>query len=237
MKISFGWVWRFVRWLLRMILCMLFIMYLASAGMMAWTWVKKQWYTATLETPQAIVEKVIQLSDKGAFADAIFVYHHANKDLQIQSRPLLEEYSARLVPHIFFIFARESFQQGDDIQGLNWAQYARFRMRYDVLRCKTTRLEQASDLIADIVTAGDVTRSLHQDPSRLNQSLAWVLEYDAKHPAVNNPAGACRAFAGLMGEAGDSIVDPEDWPMIRQELRTLTQTFLDSQERKKAQGQ
>lgn len=137
------------------------------------------------------------------------------------------EKNATDLPAAFFFSAATKSQVIRDAENYaRWNLIARYRMRYDILRCGNPDLVEKFDSISltmsRVYGARDALDTLLNDKPRLVAGLKDVLAFDADHPAHNNPQLTC-AFLKPLNEGVNYVPVPESaWATIRHSLRNVT---------------
>jgi len=137
----------------------------------------------------------------------------------------------------FLAFSNWKYMQGKKLEALNWRQYARFRARFDALRCGSNEAGENFNNIIEISGREDIQKMMERDPSLLPKSIAWALEYDAKFPPPqNNPREICKQLTAM--EAGKyQMVPRAEWGGIHSTLRAISYYFIDLMEDKIKRGE
>lgn len=130
----------------------------------------------------------------------------------------------------FLIFSNWKFQQGKLEEALNWRQYARFRARFDALRCGSNEAGDNFNSLIDISSRDEIQNLMARNPSLQPKSIVWALEYDAKFPPPqNNPYEICKNLTAM--EAGKyKMVPRTDWGGIHTTLRKISYYFVELME-------
>lgn len=139
--------------------------------------------------------------------------------------------SSVLEPGVFFEFYRRESKRGNAGEALFWLQLGRYRMRYDWLRCGSDmESNNALNRLLDVQRDPAIDRLLREKPEALKASIRRVLDFDAKHPAHNDPILACKVHANDMG------APEESWETYRRLLRHQTEEFLKSPDKAASGG-
>jgi len=133
--------------------------------------------------------------------------------------------AARLPPTVFFEIARRHVSLKNGEEGLFWLQLGRFRLRYDVLRCGAQDSVIPMEKAMLAMTPPALTSLLHDKPDLLKKSIRRVLEFDAKHPAANDPQWICKTVEGIE-RVEIAPPPPASWEKTRNTLRQSAEEFL-----------
>lgn len=144
--------------------------------------------------------------------------------------PLLEACTPYLASTTFLVFSNWKFEQGRREEALNWRQYARFRARFDALRCGSNEAGDNFNSLIDISSREEMQDMMQRNPSLQPKSITWALEYDAKFPPPqNNPYEICKSLTAM--EVGKfKMVPRAEWGGIHDTLRRLSYYFVELME-------
>lgn len=144
--------------------------------------------------------------------------------------PKLEACTPHMSSITFLIFSNWKFQQGKLEEALNWRQYARFRARFDALRCGSNEAGDNFNSLIDISSRDELQNIMARNPSLQPKSITWALEYDAKFPPPqNNPYNICKNLTAM--EAGKfKMVPRAEWGGIHTTLRKISYYFVELME-------
>ncbi len=137
-----------------------------------------------------------------------------------------------LGPKVFLDLSQRELQRGRKEEALFWAQYARFRYRFDVLRCG---IAQANDVIGGLMedfSPPEIDVLLRQQPELVKKSVQRVLDFDSQHPAQNKPDLTCTA-SSRMTQVDAQPVSSDQWDAVRNFMRRTTEIFLQEDNGKK----
>ena len=214
------------RKVLRFFYYLLFIPYVVIGSGVLLIWGTMQYDFYTMTTPQ-LLTKMAAYAKKGDTQNSYFMAAFMPVDQTQNVIKALAPYTGTLSNNFFMMFSRRSFKQGKIADGVFWAEYVRYRIRFDALRCTALGLEDSSDAIAKFYTSSATNRALAHDPSLLRKSIRRVLAWDKKHPAMNDPTDFCAALA-RMNHVETKVLDKKGWEEERRLLHKATQEFLDT---------
>lgn len=218
------WEYKTIAFIVRALVVLVIIFYLALTVPNVWTWMQ---VTHARSQP---IEKFEPLLTE-AIADGDFAWAHrwlqARPQAEVQQNAaVLEKYVAEVPALFIYTLARASKQAEDIDQQRFWLTYAQYRMRFDFIRCGIPGLIDKYDEIQNFAMSmsgqQDPMVEVRQNPPRMAAMLQSVLDYDAKHPAVNAPDFTCESFGKLI-RAQARIVPREAWATIRHTLRLTTE--------------
>jgi hypothetical protein len=161
---------------------------------------------ARTENDYSTVEQWIQFR---SHADTPYIIEHAIP------------YSARLSPFAFFNFSDRAATLGDPAQADLWNMIARFRLRFDLLRCgMADGVEQGQKLLDKYASlqANYYREISDQDRRRL---AVKVLEFDDAHPAANDPTALCKMMGRTSG-VDAHILAKKEWESFREGIHVST---------------
>lgn len=218
---------------LRIILAGLVLLYLSSAvpGFYRWTKIK-QVRAEPVETLQRAVDRsVIRRKPE----ELVFWIASRPED---DSRYLLETLPAMasdLPSNIFFDLAKRAQKLGRHEDYLFWTFYARFRLRYDLLRCGDPDAVKMINTLADALGTKDIaTMAIENNPGKMADMIEKILDFDAHHPARNDPSPVCTHILKIKKNKF-AIAPPSEWAAVRHVLRNVTERGV-KELRREAQG-
>ncbi|MCK5555138.1 MAG: hypothetical protein KAI76_02780 [Alphaproteobacteria bacterium] len=217
------------KYLYKLFIFLLFITYLSSGCRASWI---------------LLNSAIINLQDVSAFHSIIEKNVRKNRISSIRKwvrhRPLSETEalieiatpkSGDLEFSLFLEFSKRLLNQGKTKEALFWAQLARYRVRYDTLRCGAPDApEFFNDLLSTFVPYQFIAL-MELNPELVKESIRQVLDFDEKYPAKNDPSFTCDIFNNI--ENSGAFIAPKDqWERLHRNLRTVTEIFLESQDEK-----
>lgn len=108
---------------------------------------------------------------------------------------------------------------------LFWLQMARYRMRFDALRCQAGAAAPSYEALLAAMTPAQIDRLLVKHPELVKKSVQRVMDFDAKYPAANAPDYTCK----MLGDIARHPLAPiprEKWEAVRKSLRISTLSAL-----------
>jgi len=133
--------------------------------------------------------------------------------------------AGRVGPDLFIELARRQVQLKNTEEGLFWMQLAKYRLRYDILRCGQPGMIEKIDMLLAALAPKDILSLLGEKPELFKVSIRRVLEFDAQYPPTASPDHICQAIARL-NEAKVIPVPASEWEWIRNSLRRAAEKFL-----------
>jgi hypothetical protein len=217
------WEYRSGRFVLRIVAALFFLSYLSAAAPAAWTW---GWAAFYKSQPASRIDRLIEENIARADQSKLLAW--------IQRRPPEERLSIeeKIAPHtatansfVFLMFSDWALERQAYEQALFWNFYARYRLRFDALRCGAPNSVMNMKGIVALVSNTTIEKIVEFQPGIVPFAIQQVLDYDAMHPADNDPAGVCKFIHNL--EKGSFLpVRRENWPALRHTLRTVTEYSL-----------
>ena len=123
----------------------------------------------------------------------------------------------------FFEIFRRQLKLGRPEEALFWLQLGRYRLRYDIIRCKAgPESTKLFDNMLNLRPSPAIETLLKKHPEMLKKALQRVLDFDANYPASDDPTLVCQAISP------DPPVDDGDWAGYRRTLRERTEDFIKS---------
>jgi len=206
--------------------CFLFTVYsyLLMAGGRTYLWGQIEWARMTPVTQiDAVYERAIR-SDNFAHALQWTVFQSVGDTKAVIEG--IERHAAELPAAFFFEMSRRVKNTAAPDQAAFWSIYARFRLRYDLLRCSAAdSVDRMEKMMAGQYDPDSDT--LLDDKKKLAKMIRDVISYDAKYPAKNSPVFTCSAFSG---EA--KVLPRGAWGQIRLLLVMTTNQSIPSPDAK-----
>lgn len=204
-----------------LVLITLFYVYTGSVAMM--TLVKKE---SVRQQDIGILAAVIQESIDARKPESITEW--------VRFRPMeetdalitaLKPASGKMGPDIFFELFRRKLQQDKTEDALFWLQLARFRLRYDTLRCGDGAHTAFLDGVLKAASSQKIETLLLKDPSLVKKSVRQVMDFDARYPADNDPSLICNMIEKI-SRGSASPLPRKKWTPLRTELHSSTEAAL-----------
>lgn len=216
---------RLLQRLFRAAVAIVFVTYIAMTGDMTWNW-----FMTKITRLQSIdsVAKVARDDLSGPDPDPEALRNWLARRPMSEGEELmkrLEPFVGQMSGMTFILYASWEVNAGKIDEAVFWRQYARYRIRYDVLRCGSYN---AIGLMTDIINRlpqASIKERMMETPENLPAELRRVLDYDEKHPPLNNPAQFCKAltkFEAFKSKTNIIMTSPEDWTGIHTTLRGIT---------------
>lgn len=233
-KAKSSWEFRTGKVILRVAFTLFFISYLALSLPLAWQWGWSAYYKSQpLSHLDTLIAEELNNPDQSQFMSWVHLRPEHEHD-QIQAK--LEPLSAKLDPFFFLLFSQWSAKKLDIEKTVFWHFYARYRLRFDALRCGAPDSVQNVDGIMALMPEGHITSTVQRWPHLIPMSIHDVLEFDAKYPANNNPSRICRIVYEIEGN-NYTLVKQTEWQQIRHTLRSRTELSLNEMMRDLQQRQ
>ncbi len=201
------------------------VCYVAFAGRMTWSWFATKWVRLTPVSEVGEVAKKHLLAMPPTPEELRIWLSNRPESEGEQVMKALEPWVPKMSGMTFLLYARWEDYAGKPEEALFWRQYARFRIRFDALRCGSY---DAIGMMADIlkfVPPAPPDELVLETPANLPKVLRRILQYDSEHPAENNPQEFCRALTSAQ-EFRDkmkvTMEPPSGWEGIRRTLRGIT---------------
>lgn len=230
-KIKNDWTFRSLAFLVRVIVVILFLCYIVVGVSATLSLVRLE---ANRKQDISILPGLIQKAVARDMLNEITAW--------VRFRPLIETgkliekikpESGWLSPDIFFELSRRNLQQGHPEDALFWSQLARYRLRYDTLRCGASDSAQTLEKMLQSFSSPKIQELLQQHPELVKKSVRQVLDFDARYPARNSPTFIC-ALINKIDRNKAPPVPKEQWQDIRHMLRSVTESSLKQMDEKKS---
>jgi hypothetical protein len=222
-KIRNSWEIRSLLWIGRFFLASAFLLYLLLAAPAAWTWAQTEWVrrheVAELEN---VIKKSLEDGKISRVSKWISMRPLAETE---EISHLIEPHSGELESFLFAELAGRYTKLGDMEKAAFWYQYVRFRVRFDTLRCGSPDSVETMAAIFSLFPNEEVRKAFEADPDLVKRSVKQVLDFDALHPANNDPADTCGPLND-MGGTRYVMLEKNKWKDVRFTLRWVTDQFL-----------
>lgn len=222
-KLKASWEYRSGKFVLRIVAALFFFSYLAATMPSAWAWAWASYYKNQPPSQiDALIEKHVNTSDQSKIMGWIQL-RPAEERASIQEKLLA--HSPVLDSYAFLIFSDWALEKRELQDAIFWNFMGRYRLRYDALRCGTPNAVENIKGLAELLSYDVFEKILTQHPGLVPVMIKRVLDYDANHPAENDPTGICNFIYNL--EKGNFVmVRREEWPPVRHTLRAVTEYNL-----------
>lgn len=213
----------FNKTLLRIVAGLFFISYLALAAPMTWSWGWSVYYkNQPASRIDAWIASALDNPNQSEFMAWLKLRPtHERNDIILR----LEPYSSKLDPFFFLMFSQWKAEELNIEDTVFWHFYARFRLRFDALRCGAPDSVKVLDGLMALMPEKHITATVQRWPQLIPHSIGRVLEYDAKYPANNNPNRICSIVHRIENDVFKTV-NPQHWPQIRHTLRARTELSL-----------
>ncbi len=223
-KIKQSWEFRSLKFVFRMIAVLFFIAYLFGTFPSAWNWAKMKWVRFDdIAKVTEVAESALAKNNPGEVTEWVTFRHKLEREEIIS---LLEPYTDRLGAAIFFAYSSWSLEAGNEERAVFWRQFGRYRMHYDALRCGLGDGPKDIQGLLQLFPDKRIQALIEKNPGLVRQSIMQVLDYDARHPARNNPVDTCKLLLKINNLEEDVTVDQREWQGIRHMLRIMTEESL-----------
>lgn len=208
--------------LLRACGVLLFIGYLISTAPQAWDWVRLE-YTRSrpVEDLTSIVKAALETGEQKQLLQWIAERPAADRPAM---KTLLEKDIGKLPTAVASHFSTWAEKAGNIEEAVFWDNYMRYRLRFDALRCNIPSAVEDTMGLLELGNRPTLRNHLKTDAD-LKKVLQAVMDYDAKHPAENDPVAVCGQLNKL-NNSNSKPVDRAAWPAMRHLLRVRTEEFI-----------
>lgn len=149
---------------------------------------------------------------------------------------LLDVYTPKMDANAFFLFSKWARAERKMDDARFWWMMGNFRMRFDLIRCGGDAVKFMGDLMEES-SAEQEAYLFRGDADLKKKTLQRVLDYDAKHPARNNPTYLCQALWRLHQNdiKGLAIMPVYTWADTRAMMRANAMRFINGEDGAPAQ--
>lgn len=140
----------------------------------------------------------------------------------------LEKHTGVLPSLVFVTYSRNMMQLGDMEEAVFWLQYARYRLRFDEIRCGDATAQMPMEVIYALVFGEKMDDAINKQAHEFPATIRRVLAYDADWPAANTPDSVCALLRhGAQGKNSSIALMPAElWPAARHRLRYESEAAL-----------
>lgn len=233
------WEYRTLKWIFKFFIASAFLFYAGLCASLSWTWFQTKYVRLyPVEKVVDIAKKELLNPDGDPDALRTWVAMRPTSDGETLMK-LLDPYIEKMSGMTFIVYGSWMADRGRMEDAIFWRQYARFRIRFDALRCGS---HDAPGLVTQILKEfpQPAIKSYMQDhPELQTKILRKVLDFDAKHLPSNDPTQFCKAL--VAGEEFRSsikiIMQPlSEWIPIHDTLRGISYyEILHMESRKKGE--
>lgn len=218
-----SWEVKTLLFILRAMAVLVFVGYVLYTAPMAYSWIQMKWVRAQpLEQALPTAEAYIKDGHPEKIADWVLSRPVSERK---QLMEILEPLTGELPSGLFIAYASWEHNLGNAEQSLFWYQYARYRLRYDALRCGIPSGTDDMTGLLDLMPRDSVQKTMTENPKLLPVMIERVLKYDAKYPANNNPADICSKL-NTLNNTSFVMLPQERWADNRYILRMATEAAL-----------
>lgn len=221
------WEYKTLAFILRAMVAIVVVMYLIFTAQPTWAWMQREYVRSQpLSRLDGLLDEGRRTGDYAAAHK--WINYRANADAPVIAAAIVNNSEA--LPALFFNYvARYHRVAGNMEEFAFWNYFMRYRLRYDLLRCGNPDWIDRIDAIMGQTYAlqgrAEYLETLEKDPQRLAAMLTRVLDYDASHPARNNPSTTCLLIS--RSDRGNYSLQPQsEWAATRHSLRLVTEYSL-----------
>lgn len=203
------------------------VLYLLLSAPRAWMWGQMQWVRKDdISQLERVAAASILKKKPGEFQRWLAFRPKTDSETILDRVP---SHAEDLLSSTFFELAKRAKYLGRTEEYVFWTIYARFRLRYDLLRCGSPDsieiMNDFSTALSSLNRTDETIARVLSDAKKTRSYLQKTLDFDAKHPARNNPAEICITLNSLQ-KGKYEIVPEKNWTMIRHILRNATEQAI-----------
>lgn len=218
------WEYKSVALILRAMLAIVVVMYLLLTAPAAWSWLQAVSVRALpAENFARVLETAIATDD---FAPVQRWITYRPRSERADHAAVLEARIEDIPAPLVAVIVEASRARGAAEATRFWLMMARYRLRFDVLRCGQPdlidALKQAQMMATALPHLRNELAAIDSDRAGTIRLLQQVLDYDAKYPARNSPAFTCTLMQGLSA-SDTNLTPPDTWATTRHTLRLVTE--------------
>ncbi len=228
-KIDYKNMWevKLLRGIFMFFIYLLLFVYTTVGAQSAWTWIQLRYHGGDfkIENIDKAAEALSYDEEQLLLTELLTKY--PPQDIgQITEK--LQDQSAEFHATYFFTVANRYYKAGNIDEAIFWTMLARFRLRYDAVRCQHDASGDISKFFALMYTGAGLQQEIAAlTPPETKAYLQRVLDWDAAHPPENSPRYFCKYVGDLERVKNVNISPRADWPAIRLLLRTAAQAHIE----------
>ena len=207
-----------------------FALYLTLFTYPAWQWAQMKWYVPdfSISALEQTTQTLIDQDQHDLAALLLNSYPVENLDQVVEE---MSKMASDFNAPFFFAVSNRYVLKEDTEQAIFWNIYARFRVRYDAVRCDYFLSDVVSDEFSIINANLELTEKfLRLDQDKRQDLVRQVLDFDAAHPPRNDPDYFCKFIQQFKSTDKIAVLPEDDWDIRHDLLRTSAQAFLTSTE-------
>lgn len=218
-----SWEIRSLFFIMRIMAVLFFISYLIFASGSSWVWIKMKWVRhQPVEQVTERAEAYIKAGKGEKVLEWVSLRHPSDRPVIMEKlAPLVSELDSAL----FLNYSQWTARAGDMDQAIFWTQYARYRLRFDALRCGIDSSVNDMTGLLELASIKGVRETIDKNPDIVGKSLQQVMDFDAKQPAANDPKSLCKKLADL-NQTTARVMPRENWAETRHMLRLVTEKAI-----------
>ena len=211
----------------------IFALYLILTVASAWRWAQMKWYVSDFSL-SALEQTTQTLADQDQHdLIALLLNSYPIENLDQVVGEMSKSASDLNTPFFFAVSNRYVFAENME-EALFWNTYARFRVRYDAVRCDYFLSDVVSDEFSILNASLELTEKfLRLDQDKRQALVRQVLDFDAAHPPKNDPDYFCKFIQRFKSTGKIAVLPEDDWDIRHDLLRTAAEAFLTSTENPK----
>lgn len=218
-----SWEYRSGKFALRIVAVLFFISYLIASAPLSWMWATSTYYKSQ---PLSKLDDMVKAYAGKDDQSKLMLWVQARpKEERAQIKEKLLPYAGQLDSVLFLFFAEWAVQNFEAREIVFWNYYARYRLRYDALRCGAPNSVINMDGFVSLISEEFIDSIVERNPHLLPETIQRVLDMDALYPASNSPVGICKIIYKIE-RLEFNPVRRENWPALRHTLRAVTEYSL-----------
>ncbi|TAL38614.1 MAG: hypothetical protein EPN97_03710 [Alphaproteobacteria bacterium] len=233
-----SWEYRAIKWLFKFFIACAFILYAGMGSSLTWTWLQTKY--VRMQPPERAVDiakkELLKPDGDPEILRAWLAMRPSSDGAAL--RQLLEPYVEWMSGATFVVYSTWMVDQGKMEEAAFWRQYALFRTRYDALRCGSADAPKLITKIMKDFPQHSINEYMQAHPELHTKILRQVLDFDAKHPPLNDPTKFCKAIVAgeeFRNEIKVEMQPRSEWTGIHDTLRGVSYYgILHIEEMKKA---
>ena len=142
----------------------------------------------------------------------------------------IEHLAPKLNAPFFFVIASRYWALKDFEQAFFWTTVARYRLRFDALRCDYLNADITAKNILGIFSNPDIDRAFNKENTLAKkQYLQRAIDWDKKYPAINAPRYFCDFIETFENKKNIVALPKHEWETIRTVMHSAAEAHIDTQ--------
>lgn len=217
--VKFTWKWSLI---------LVFVTYVFVGLFFTWKWLETGFYR--MIPIEILHAKIDEARGNDDIEKAVFLVRIRPPQESRAVIAAIEPHAPRLEPLFYLELAKRYRWLGDEDRAAFWTYLAKYRLNYDMYRCKDVQLDVGTFMLywGFPYELKDLVEKL-EGTDEMFGHLEDVLEWDEKNPPQTRPEYLCAYLARMhpgMRDASDEAEPEEKWPFHRDMMRFIAERAI-----------